>query len=278
MMTGAFISSIGIAVIFASDRSGAVDHRRGAFLAGKIVLGIGLSFMMSTCVVYNSEIIPPKLRGLSLSLFQFFLVLGQLVAAVVAGNQVKIGFQLESYRTCFATQWALAGAAFLAAIFVPESPAYLLRRGNVDGARKSFVRLHSSETAEANVISMQAILEHEKDEQNEHSDATYWECFKGHNWRRTRIIIYASVVQQFLGVSFVANGTYFMIVAGLSPVNSITVLEIALGLAMVANMISWVLATHPGRRRTIFGCTVFLTLIWISVGIAGCFSTKSALW
>ncbi|KAK5044657.1 hypothetical protein LTR84_010549 [Exophiala bonariae] len=279
MMAGAAITSLGVAVIFTSDLSGSVEHRRGAFLAGKIVLGIGLSMMATTSLIYNSEIIHPKLRGVVLSLFQFFLVFGQMIAAFVAGSQITIGFQLVSYRTCFATQWAMAGAALVAALVVPESPVYLLKRGKVEAARKSLTRLHDPTMAESSLISIQETLDHEKAEQQLSSDATYLECFKGHNWRRTRIILYASIVQQFHGISFVANGTYFMIVAGLSPVNAIKVLEVACALALVGIMVSWFLSHLAGRRPTLIGCTAFLCPVWISIGIAGCYPTsKAALW
>lgn len=278
MAAGAAIAAIAIAVIYVSDRSTSVNHRRGVFLAGKTVLGIGLSMMMSTCQTYNSEIAPPKLRGPLLSIFQFFLVLGQLIAAVVAQSQIVVGFTPRSYQICFATQWAFAGLAFIVALVVPESPAFLLRRENVQGARKSFARLHSISTVEGSIAAMQTIMEHEKQFESLNHGATYLECFKGSNWRRTRIIIYASILQQFLGITLVANGTYFMIVAGLSPANSILVLEIALGLALAANITSWVLASTLGRRRTLIGCAVWLGLIWTSVGIAGCFKSKAALW
>lgn len=71
-----------------------------------------------------------------------------------------------------------------------------------------------------------------------------------------RIIIFASIVQQFHGITF-----YFMIIAGLSPKNSIKVLEIASGLSLVAIMISWVLVSYAGRRRTIMGCSAFLAAV-----------------
>lgn len=278
MAAGATIASIAIAVIYVADHGTNVTGRRGIFLAGKTVLGIGLSMMMSTCQIYNSEIVPTKLRGPILSIFQFFVVLGQLVAAVVAKSQSNMGMSQRAYRICFAAQWPLAGLAFLAALIVPESPAYFLRRGNVAGASKSFACLHSPATADASVVAMSALIEHEKQVESLNQSTTYWQCFKGSNWRRTRIIIYASIVQQFLGVTFVANGTYFMIVAGLSPANSILVLEIALGLALAANITSWFLVTIVGRRRTLLGCCILLTLVWISVGIAGCFTSKAALW
>lgn len=278
MMAGAVVTSAGVAVVYACDLFDSMDHRRGTFLAGKVVIGIGLSMMATTCMTYNSEVVPPKLRGFALSLFQFQLVFGQLIAAIVAGSQIPDGFQRASYRICFATQWALAGAAFLSALVVPESPVWLLRRNDEDGARKSFSWLYKPTHVEAAMVAIQSTLEHEKQDQADMANVTWAECFRGQNWRRMRIIMFASIVQQFLGITFVANGTYFMIVAGLSPTKSITVLEITSGLSLVAIMISWVLVDYVGRRRSIMGCSAFLAVVWLSVGIVGFFSTQTALW
>ncbi|EXL40182.1 hypothetical protein FOCG_17283 [Fusarium oxysporum f. sp. radicis-lycopersici 26381] len=278
MMTGSIITAAGIAVVYTCDLSDSMGHRRGTFLAGKIVIGMGLSMMATTCMTYNSEIVPVKLRGFALSLFQFQLVFGQLIAAVVAGSQIPDGFQRMSYRICFATQWALAGTAFISALIVPESPAWLLRKNDEAGARKSFGWLYKPFQVEAAMVALQSTLEHERQEQADTADVTWSECFKGPNFRRMRIIIFASIVQQFHGTTFVANGTYFMIIAGLSPEKSIMVLEIASGLSLAAIMISWFLVDYLGRRRTIMGCTALLAATWLSVGIAGFFSTQAALW
>ncbi|KAM0414576.1 hypothetical protein ACHAPT_013581 [Fusarium lateritium] len=255
ILAGAVVTSAGIAVVYACDLSDGMDHRRGTFLAGKVVIGMGLSMMATTCLTYNSEIVPPKLRGFALSLFQFQLVFGQLRA---------------SYRICFATQWALAGTAFLSALVVPESPAWLLRRNDEDGVRKSFGWIYKPAHVEAAIVAMQSTLEHERQEQADTADVTWAECFRGQNCRRMRIIIFTSIS--------VANGTYFMIIAGLSPTKSVTVLEIASGLSLVAIMISWVLIDYVGRRHSTMGCSAFLAAVWLSVGIAGFFSTQTSLW
>ncbi|KAF5564209.1 maltose permease [Fusarium phyllophilum] len=128
------------------------------------------------------------------------------------------------------------------------------------------------------MVALQSTLEHEKQEQADAADVTWLECFKGPNFRRKRIIIFASIVQQFHGTNFVANGTYFMIIAGLSPEKSIMVLEIASGLSLAVIMISWFLVDYLGRRCTIMGCTALLAATWLSVGIAGFFLTQAALW
>lgn len=278
MMAGAVIICIGVGVVYASDQMGDIFHRRIAFMFGKAVIGMGLSMVMVTSQIYNSEITPTKLRAPLLSILQFASTFGMLIAAVVAGHETKIGFQKASYRICFATQWALAGATIIAAAIVPESPAYYLRKGNIDGARKSVSQLYSSGTIDNRIRALQALLEQEREFMATTRVASYIECFKGSNWRRTRIVLYVNVMQQFLGVSFVANGTYFLITAGMTPSNSVMVLEIVSGLSMIANIVSWLLASTAGRRNSLIFGAVGVSLIWTSVGVSACFKGKPALW
>ena len=128
--------------------------------------------MMSTCETYNSEIAPPKLRGPLLSIFQFFLLLGQLIAVAVAESQTSVDLQQISYRVCFATQYALAGFAFIAALFVSGSPAYRLWRGKVEAARKSFARLHNESSAEGSIVAMQSLFQQQNQIKSANRGAT----------------------------------------------------------------------------------------------------------
>jgi MFS family permease len=51
-----------------------MDTRRGIFLLGKIILGVGAGVLISTSQTYVSEIAPTKLRGPLLAMYTFFLV------------------------------------------------------------------------------------------------------------------------------------------------------------------------------------------------------------
>jgi SP family general alpha glucoside:H+ symporter-like MFS transporter len=63
-----------VAIIYTSDLNSSVLSRRGAFLAGKIVLGVALGIMNSTCQTYISEVAPTELRAPLLSAFTLCLV------------------------------------------------------------------------------------------------------------------------------------------------------------------------------------------------------------
>lgn len=278
MMIGAIICCFAITVMYVSDRVSTIDGRRGTFLAGKLLLGLSLGVFQVTATTYMSEIAPPRIRGPLLSTFAFVLIMGQLIAAAIVGAQIVIP-NASSYRVALASQWAFAGWALVVGIIIPESPAYYLKRGNEEAARKVFTRLHKPEYVEANLQALAATLEHERLVSQATRDATFAECFKGTNLRRSRIVLFINVVQQALGVTFIANSTYFLILAGLAPSSSIDVLIIGLCAALVANVASWFLMTTVGRRRMIMINTTIVAIIWTTIAIAGFYPTsQAALW
>ena len=59
---------------FVSPDLGGLEARRGLLLAAKIILGIGMGILMSTCQTYVSEIASPRLRTILLGLFPLFVV------------------------------------------------------------------------------------------------------------------------------------------------------------------------------------------------------------
>ena len=268
---------LAVAVIYVSDRSSSVESRRGTFLGGKIILGVALGLLNSTCQTYISEIAPSRIRGPLLSIFTFFLVLGQLIAVSIVFARIAI-LDPSAYRVCFAAQWAFAGFAIIVGILIPESPAYLVKRGKIEAAEKSYARLHNQTQAPAAVLAIQKTVEAEMMASAEES-SNYLDCFKESNWRRTRIIAYANTLQQCLGVTLLANSTYFLELAGMSPNDSLLVQQIGIGFSLLANVISWFSMTRFGRRPILLASTGFVGFFWLMIGIAGCFPNSSkALW
>ncbi|CAK7203092.1 hypothetical protein SEUCBS139899_005821 [Sporothrix eucalyptigena] len=276
---GGLIGVGAIGIIYASDLASGLDQRRGVYLAGKTLLGGALGLLNSTCQTYISEVAPDRLRGPLLSLFTFFMVVGQLIAISIV--YARIGMTgSAAYRVTFASQWACAGCAVLVAFVIPESPTHLLRRGNVEGACRSYRRLYDPATVDAGMRELAATLENEDNHQQVVQDETsYRDIFKGTNWRRTRIIFYANTLQQCLGVTLLSNSTYFLELAGMSANKSVMITEVGLGLGLPANVISWFAMTMLGRRTILLFSTGAVGLIWLGIGVAGCWpDSPQALW
>ncbi|GKT84481.1 LOW QUALITY PROTEIN: maltose permease [Colletotrichum tofieldiae] len=271
---GGMLGLIGTAASYTSGMPDSVMDRRGLFLLAKIVIGMGCGVLMSACQTYISEIAPKNLRGVVLGFYAFNVSLGHLIAVAIVFTQSS-GQTAASYQVPFATQWAFGGVAVIAAFLLPESPVWLIARDHIEKAEKSLQRLGTG--GSHNMLQrIRATLTHEEDESQ--GPPTFRECFQGVNFRRTRIIVWLNVLQQFVGMALLTNGAYFLIMAGMSARYSLMVNLIGVASNMVANAISWHTVPRFGRRTMILISIVLDCVAWLSMGIAACFGSAAAQW
>ncbi|KAF9877076.1 hypothetical protein CkaCkLH20_05342 [Colletotrichum karsti] len=274
---GGVLGLVGTAAAYTSGMPSGVTERRVLFLFAKIIIGMGCGVLMSACQTYISEIAPKNLRGVLLGFYAFNVSFGHLLAISIVFDQVS-NLSSTSYQIPFATQWAFGGVAIIAAFLLPESPVWLISRDNIEKAEKSLTKLGTA--GGQNMLQrIQATLAHEDDETAQgRSQPTYRECFQGTNLRRTRIIIFLNILQQFVGMALLQNGAYFLTMAGMPAKYSLMVNLIGVASNMVANMISWYTVPRFGRRTMILFSIVLDILSWAAMGIAACFSTSAAQW
>lgn len=169
----------------------------------------------------------------------------------------------------FAAQWAFSGLAIISAIVLPESPSMLLASEKASAARKAYLRLHgSNRDADLALSRIQATLDHEKVQQNNRS-SSFAECFQGTDRRRTLIIGLVALLQYFLGVSLLANSNYFLIMAGMSPTQSLQISQIGVGVQLVATVIACVTMTYFGRRTIVLWSALATGIVFVGMGAAG---------
>lgn len=113
------------------------------------------------------------------------ILLSSGVLRAVTGLEGNIGWRLP-----FCLQWIWPLPLFIGAFFAPESPWNAVRRGKYDLARKSLVRLRSDSPAkEQEVDATLAYIRHTTElEKADTEKASFFECFKGTNLRRTEIV------------------------------------------------------------------------------------------
>lgn len=201
---GASVAVVAIFVVYFSDRVESLTDKRVMFLMGKIIVGFAFGLINASYLTMVSEIAPTRIRGPLLSCLTFFTILAQIAAVSLVYDQINI-LTPSSYRIVFASQWGMAGAAVIAGFLIPESPVYLIKRNNLAGALKSYKRLYSHADPEVRVAALQTIVEHEMMAEKSRDSMSYVQCFRGTNFRRTRIIIYANIMQQFVGMFIHSN-------------------------------------------------------------------------
>jgi SP family galactose:H+ symporter-like MFS transporter len=114
-------------------------------IIGRIVVGLAIGLASGTVPVYISEVSPADARGWQVSLFQLAITVGILLAYIVDYAFAAI----QGWRWMFGL--AVVPAAIFGAgmLFLPESPRWLLRRGQGDKARAMLRRIRGTSNVDA---------------------------------------------------------------------------------------------------------------------------------
>jgi SP family xylose:H+ symportor-like MFS transporter len=124
-------------------------------------VGVGLASMLSP--MYIAEIAPARVRGNLVAWNQFAIVFGMLVIYFVNFGISKSGsgdawLNSIGWRYMFLSG-AIPASLFLLLLFlVPETPRYLMLRGNESGARAVLARLVTKEEGEKELAEVRASL------------------------------------------------------------------------------------------------------------------------
>ncbi|UNI22899.1 hypothetical protein JDV02_008743 [Purpureocillium takamizusanense] len=270
---GSLLCAVGVAISFVSSHPADINGRRGVFLAGKGFQGGAIGMVMTTTQTYMSEIAPPSLRGPLLALFPVFTLLGQLIGAAVIFGCLNLP---NGYTICFGTQWVFSAIPLLLSYAIPESPTYLVRRGLLDEARRAQRRLdgHDDVPTEETIAAIRRNIEEER----KSARATYRDCFKGANRRRTVIVMFAGVLPQMFGLTLLSKASYFVQVLGMSSTLSVLVLILGIVCGVLANVCSIYIMSRVGRRNLTMYSLAILTILWGAMGVAGIWPGTISMW
>ncbi|ORY15167.1 general substrate transporter [Clohesyomyces aquaticus] len=267
------LSAFSVAIMYVSYLPSSIDSRRGCFFAGRLFQGFSIGAVMTTTQTYMSEILPPILRGSGMAFFPVFTFLGQLTGALVIFGSLHKG---KGYTIAFASQWPFSFVPILIALFIPESPAYHIRKNAISRALESQTRLdpRGTDTA-ATVEKMQKDIEHEA---QLNKAASFAACFRGRNLRRTLIVMWANSLPCVFGLSLLAKASYFLQIVGMSSGNSVLFLILGIVLGLLANAVSVWAVSRVGRRKLIFASLGISAGLWLGMGIANCFHGSGVVW
>lgn len=180
----------------------------------------------------------------------------------------------------FAAAWVWPGVIILLLPLIPESPYFLVMRDELDKAQKSLARLGNKPSQVTPLLDqIVRVNEEEKARSAAAEGASFLECFRGVNWRRTRIILICNGLSQVIGASFMSNGPYFLVSAGMSSAKIGMMTEIGIGFGLASSILTAYLMAKYGRRRLIMFGLSLSTVFYTVMGIAGCFpNSTTALW
>lgn len=255
----------------------------GMLLAGELLLGLPWGVFQTLPVSYASEVCPMVLRIYLTTYVNLCWLFGQLIS-----SGVLRGFSGDSskwaYKVPFAIQWVWPIPIMIGIYLAPESPWWLVKTGRIEEAKKSLLRLlsesHGSEIKN-NMIDMtldKMKLTIQQEERNESKTASYFECFKGTSFRRTRSTALVRLSQNLTGTSLRKYSTYFFIQAGLSTDMSFTFSIVQYVLGIIGTLSSWFLEKKVGHFTLYFYGLCGMFSILMLVGGLGCSSGEDISW
>ena len=178
------------------------------FIIARIIGGFGVGAASVISPVYISEVTPASIRG-RLSSVQQVMIISGLTGAFVAnfalaryagGSTAPFWLGYPAWRWMFWLQAIPAAIYFLALLVIPESPRYLVVKGQYERARAVLTKLFGAEEADRKVDEITASLakDHHKPKLSDLVDKTTG---------KIRPILWAgiglAVFQQLVGINVV---------------------------------------------------------------------------
>lgn len=214
----------------------------------RIFLGLAVGAASALVPAYMAELAPARLRGNLSGLNQTMIVSGMLLSYTVDFGLKELPHNL-AWRTMLIVAAVPAILLFLGVIRLPESPRFLVKHGDVEGARRvlSYVRKPDEIEAELNDITVAA--EVEASAARKTSLATLWAP-------RYRYLVIAGIgvaaFQQFQG----ANAIFYYIplivedATGQAATNAL-MWPIIQGIILVVGSLVFIAVAERFNRRTL---------------------------
>lgn len=210
---GRKLSLIIAAVLFTISAYGTgIADTFSIFLIYRAIGGVGIGLASSVAPIYIAEIAPASKRGKFVSINQFTIVIGILLAQIVnfliadkVPDEATDQFILTSWNGQIGWRWmfwaeCIPAAAFLfLSFFIPESPRWLIRVGKNDKAKAVLSKLNQSEETYTNPLEVTAAVE----------KVSFKEDLKFLSQRKYRWVLLTGFVlaalQQWCGINIVFN-------------------------------------------------------------------------
>ena len=226
-----------------------------SLLAAEILCGLSWGVFQTLCITYASEVCPVALRGYLTTYVNFCWGLGQLIGIGVIKSMLNRDDQW-AYRIPYGLQWMWPLPLGLGILLAPESPWWLVRKGKVDAAKRSLLRLTSlNRESDFDPDETVAMMVHTAArEEKLTAGASYWDCFRGVDLRRTEIVCMVWAMQNLSGNTFSNFSTYFLEQAGLSSSLSYSFAMGQYGINMAGVFGAWFLMALGIGRRTLYFC------------------------
>lgn len=223
------------------------------FAMGRFAAGLGIGALSTVVPMYQSESIPKRIRGATVSSYQLLITLGIWTAYMVNYGTVDAYSNSAQWRipNGLSALWAIMLGSTI--LLLPESPRYAYRMGRIEEARQNMARLEGVDPHSAFIDAEIAQIQEKIEAESAGGEHPWHEIFTGPRMLyRTLLGMVLQAGQQLTGANyFFYYGTTIFQATGLE--NSY-VTSIILGTVNVAaTIIGLWIVENVGRRKAMMG-------------------------
>lgn len=178
----------------------------------------------------------------------------------------------SSFRLIFAAAWVFPAILAIGLPFIPESPAWLVNRNAHAKARKSLEKLTNGRDpreVDSRLAQLDATAALERSLASESSSASFIDCFRGTNLRRTLIVMMCNYMPKAVGAPLSANAPYFLNQTGLDSKTVVMLLEIGVSFGLVSAIANVFLLMRLRQRPLMFAGLILCVAMFLMMGICG---------
>jgi len=237
-------------------------------LIGRIILGIGIGLTCMTSTMYISEIAPAEVRGRLVTVNNAFLTGGQFIAAVVDGAFIEIE---DGWRYMLGVAAIPSILQFVAFLFLPESPRWLVSKGQPDKAREVLLRIRSEVDAEKEFEAILENHENSKTEAKTNAFQTLRKMLGNPSVRRALVVgCGLQMYQQIAGINTIMyySATIIKMSGVSSDSHAVWLAALTAFINFSFTFVGLVLVERVGRRKLVLGSIggVTISLALLAVG------------
>ncbi len=259
---------LGVTVLYAlATAASAIAPATGFLIGARFFLGVAIGISSLVVPTYIAEMSPPKNRGALVSLHQFMVTVGILIAYLVGYG---LAGEASGWRWMIGVAIAPAVLMFLGVLILPESPRWLVANGEQERARRVLARTRPAERV---ADELAEIIETVREE----GRITYRELLGPRFRRWISVGVVAAGASQVVGVNAIIYyvPTILEDVGGYGKTTAIGV-SVAVGVVNVLFTIPALLwIDRMGRRVWILGGTVVIIVSLAALGVVFLFPLQS---
>ncbi|KAK1982694.1 MFS lactose permease-like protein [Colletotrichum cereale] len=170
----------------------------GQFIAGRFILGFGVSLASAACPAYIVELAHPKYRGTMAGAYNTFWWLGNIIAGwtTYGSNHIQNSW---AWRIPTLVQAVMPAVVMVFILFFPESPRWLIAHDRAEEALAILTKYHGDNNASSSIVQLQYHEIIKANRLTNKDENLWWDMRELFNTRAARYRTMMVILMAFIG-------------------------------------------------------------------------------